>query len=90
MKFLLYLLGLVLIVAVIFVFYLVGLVVEMLPETAQNVLLTIGFVAFIIAGNVLWYRSAYVTRKGKPWHFWLLFITTIAFALLMLGLFVQG
>ena len=86
MRFLLHLLSLVLIVAIIFACYLVGLVIELLPEIVQDVLLVVGFVAGVIAANIHEYRSAYVKGKGKPWHFWLFFLTTIAFALLMLSL----
>lgn len=89
MRFLLYLLGLVIVAAIILVAYLIGLVIEMLPETAQNVLLIIGFVIGDIVANIYEYRSAYVKGKGKPWHFWLFFITSIAFTLLVLSLFLK-
>lgn len=89
MRFLLYLLGLVIFAAIILVAYLIGLGIEMLPETAQNVLLTIGFVIGDIVANIYEYRSAYVKGKGKRWHFWLFFITSIAFTLLVLSLFLK-
>ena len=89
MRFLLYLLGLVIFAAIILVAYLIGLGIEMLPETAQNVLLTIGFVIGIIAANISEYRYVYIKGKGKPWYFWLTFGTTIAFALLVLSLFLK-
>ena len=89
MRFLLYLLGLVLVAAIILVAYLIGFVIELLPETAQNVLLIVGFVAGIIIANIHEYRSAYVKGNGRPWHFWLFFITTIAFAILILSLFLK-
>lgn len=90
MRFLLSLLSLVMVAVVILVFYLIGLVIEPLPQTAKDILLVIGGIAFFIVANIREYRSAYVKGTGKPWHFWLYFITTIAFALVIIGLFAKG
>ena len=93
MYFLLVLLGFLTMVVVFFVLVFLGRIIEpllnMLPQTGTDILLIIGFVAFIIAANVFEYRAAYVTGKGKPWHFWATFGTTIAFAILVLSLFLK-
>lgn len=94
MKFLWWLLGILAMFVVFFLFVLIGRIVEpllnLLPQAGIDVLLVIGFVAFFIGMNINWYYSAYVKGTRKPWHFWVLFITTIAFALLVLWLFVIG
>lgn len=91
MNFLLVLLSIVAMVVLFFVLSFVGSIIEplldLLPQIGKDILLVIGFLAFMIIGNIQWYRSAYVTGKGKRWHFWLFFITTIAFVILMLSLF---
>lgn len=62
----------------------------MLSQTGKDILLVIVFIAFIIGMNINWYYTAYVKRTSKRRYFWALFITTIAFALLILWLFVVG
>ena len=94
MRFLLLLVGILASVAIFFVFVFLGRIIEplfmLLPEIVGDVLIAICGIAFLIAMNVWEYRSAYVKGTGKPWHFWLTFGTTIAFAMLMLSLAING
>ena len=81
--------GILVMVVLFFVLYLIGLVIEpllaLLSQSARDILLVIGFVAFIIAANVYYYHRAYVSGRGKKWHFWLSFGTTVMFILVFIS-----
>lgn len=91
MRFLILIVSIIAMVAIFFVLVFLGRIIEplinLIPQAGQDILLVICFVAFVIGMNINWYYSAYVKGTGKRWHFWLAFITTIAFAILMLSLF---
>lgn len=73
--------------------YLIGLVIEplfaLLSQSTQDIVFAIGFIALIISANIRWYRSAYVKGKGKKWHFWLIFATTIMFVIVFISMVTQ-
>ena len=79
-----------------FLFYLIGLVLEplfaLLPplsQSTQDTLKIIGGIAFFIVTDVYYYRCAYVKGKGKKWHFWLMFSTTIMFVIVFISMVTQ-
>lgn len=94
MRFLLALLSILIMVVIFFVFVFLGRIIEpllaLLPQTVGDILLIIVFIVFFIGMNINWYYTAYVKRTSKRRYFWALFITTIAFALLILWVFVIG